>query len=347
MRNNKKLIACMLSSITVLFGVIAMPTQANAAGNTITVQSEIQYEETAYETFSGMCGKTAPTKEGYLFGGWYKDANGTTCVSKTEDVQASEKVYAKFVPAQVLSVKAQNYSTTTEASEKTTTRMISSIDCRSYQNVGFEIVNMETGKTITSDPINTVYEKLAVFSGEKREEYTSKQIFGEIANATEQNFIVLSLKNIPQAKWDTDIYVRPFWTTHDGVRVYGLGKYVYVNDGVKGWASIPVNLHTGANVAGGMISVTVPEGLQYQGCRAGRVFTEITANKNGNVIKCVGHTPDGSDVAADDLFAVLRFKIEGNYQVGNGSFLNFTVKDLGFADNAENLVKMNIMNVQY
>lgn len=353
MRKNKKIVAWILSAITMMSGVILLPEQAKAAGNTIAVQSEIQYEEMSYKTYSESWGKKAPTKEGYLFGGWYQDSEGKTAIRSVEQVTESAKVYAKFVPAHLLSVKAQNFSTTkrTEGDDKATTRMVSSIDCRAYLNVGFQIIDIEANRTITDEPINTVYEKLQVKEGSTTKDYTPQEIFGTVANAKEQNFIVKSLRNIPEAKWNSDIYVRPFWTTYDGLRIYGLGKYVYVNDGIDGWISIPVNLHTGASVAGGMISVKVPTGegysLTYQECRPGRVFSEMTAAIKGTTIKCVGHTKQGEDTAANDLYAVLRFKVEGSYKTGSGTFLEFNVKDLGFANNAETLVDMSIMNVQY
>ena len=353
MKKNEKIVAWILSAITMISGVMLLPEQAKAVGNTIAVQSEIQYEETSYKTYSESWGQKAPTKDGYLFGGWYQDSNGITAIRSKNQVAENTIVYAKFVPANLLSVKAQNFSTTkrTDGDDKTTTRMVSSIDSRAYLNVGFEIIDMEANRTITNEPINTVYEKLQVKEGSTTKDYTPQEIFGTVANAKEQNFIVKSLRNIPESKWNSDIYVRPFWTTYDGLRIYGLGKYVYVNDGIDGWVSIPVNLHTGANIAGGMLSVKVPTGegytLTYQECRPGRVFTEMSTAISGNVIKCAGNSVKGTDVVADDLFVVLRFKVTGNYKVGNGTFLEFTVKDLGFANNAESLVDMNIMDVQY
>ena len=354
MKKNKRVIALVLAAVTAFAGTMVMPNESKAAGSSIEVKTKIEYEKTDYATYADAWGnqEKIPTKDGYLFGGWYEDAKGATPI--TEKSQVSDKdVYAKFVPAQLMSVKAQNHANTayTDADDKTSIRMVSSVDCRSYEAVGFEVIDIERDKLITDAPIDKVYEKLQVKENGGTKDYVASDIFGTVENAKEQNFIVLRIKNIPEAKWNSDIYVRPYWVTYDGVKVYGLGRYVYINDGIEGWVSIPVNLKTATDVAGGMISITVPTSedykLTYKECRVGRVFTEITANKNGNVIKCVGNTADGKNVAADDLFAVFRFKLTGTYEVGNGEFLNFTVKDLGFANNAENLVDMNIMNVQY
>lgn len=347
MKRNKKVVALIVSAITAMTSMMALSSQTKAAGNTVTVPTKIEYVENTYATYDESWGVTAPTKEGYLFGGWYKDAQGETVITEKGQVEQNAKVYAKFVPAQVLSVKAQNFSTTKEGDATTTTRLISSVDARAYSEVGFEIIDMERNHTIYNDKVNLVFEKLEVKESDKATEYTPQQVFGEIENAKGQRFMVLSLNGIPNAKWDSDIYVRPYWKTYDGLRIDGLAKYVYVNDGLHRWISIPVNLHTGAQVAGGLVSVQVPDGFKYEELRTGRVFSEMAAAVNGNVVKCVGNTTDGSDVAANGLYAVLRFSVTGDYKVGNGTFLNFTVNDLGFASNAENLVDMNIMNVQY
>lgn len=347
MKRNKKVVALILSAITVMTSAMTLSSQVKAVGNTVEVPTKITYEENSYATYDASWGVAAPTKEGYLFGGWYKDAEGNSVITKKEQVEEGSKVYAKFVPAQVLSVKAQNLSTTKEGDATTTTRLISSVDTRTYSEVGFQIIDIERNYTIYNDKVNLVFEKLEVKEGDKATEYTPQQIFGTFENAKAQRFMVLSLNNIPNRKWDSDIYVRPYWKTYDGLRIDGLGKYVYVNDGLEGWVSIPVNLHTGANIAGGMVSVTVPEGLQYQEYRAGRVFSEMSAAINGNVIKCAGNSVQGSNETAEDLFAVFRFKVTGDYKVGSDSFLDFTVKDLGFANNAEELIDMNIMNVRY
>ena len=358
MRKGNKIIAGLLAAMlmTASVSVTAPKVQAANTGSTVEVKTLIEYVDMT-QSYVDYFGKqdNIPTKEGYVFGGWFTDNTGSTAIKTTDEAGASAKVYAKFVPAHVLSVKAQIFSTTArtaDESAKTNVRLVTSLDCKKYQNAGFDIIDMsgETDRTIATKPQETVYSALRVKESGGDKDYTPQQIFGEF-NETEQRFVVLTLKNIPEAKWNSDIYVRPYWTTLEGVKVYGLGKYVYVNDGLDGWVSIPVNLHTGASVAGGLVSVEVPTSkdytLVYKECRAGRVFSEMTAAINGNVIRCVGNSAKGADVTANDLYAVLRFKVEGNYKVGNGSFLNFTVKDLGFANNAETLVEMNIMNVRY
>ena len=97
---------------------------------------------------------------------------------------------AKFVPAYVLSVKSQNYadtkataSGTPSESNKTTTRVVSTVDkSLLYNEVGFEVVI--NGQTFGSKS-NKVWEKLKV--GETA--YDAKTLYGTVS----EYFFVLNL----------------------------------------------------------------------------------------------------------------------------------------------------------
>lgn len=358
MRKMKKLIAGLLVAIMVTASVsIIMPeVKAEETGSAVEVKETIEYVDMT-ETYASYFGKqdNIPTKEGYLFGGWYKDTDGTTVIKEVSQVSEGETVYAKFVPSYVLSVKAQIFSTTERTNDnsgKTNVRLVTSLDCKNYKNAGFQIIDMsgETDREINSDPMDTVYSALRVNKNGTTKDYTPQQIFGKL-NESEQRLAVLTLNNIPESKWDSDIYVRPYWTTYDDVKVYGLGKYVYVNDGLDGWISIPVNLHTGADVAAGLVDVEFDSNnLEYQEYRAGRVFDEVDANitADGATIKCVGNVSEVANKAANDMYIALRFKLKNNYEIGNGTdFLKFTMKNMKFANISEEYVSMNILNIQY
>lgn len=330
--------------------------EAVETGSAVEVKTSIEYVDmtTTYESYFGKQ-DNIPTREGYLFGGWYKDQEGVTVIKEASQVAEGDTVYAKFVPAYVLSVKAQIFSTTERTAEgngKTNVRLVTSLDCKNYKNAGFEIIDMsgETDREISSEPMDTVYSALRVTKNETTKDYTPQQIFGKL-NESEQRLAVLTLNNIPESKWDSDIYVRPYWTTCDGVKVYGLGKYVYVNDGLDGWISVPVNLHTGADVAAGLVDVGFDSGnLEYQGYRAGRVFEEVEANitADGKTIKCVGNVSELVSASASDMYITLRFALKNDYEVGNGTnFLQFTMSNMNFANLSEEYVPMNILNVQY
>ena len=113
MKKNKRVIALVLAAVTAFAGTMVMPKEVKAAGSSIEVKTKIEYEKTDYATYADAWGnqEKIPTKDGYLFGGWYEDAKGATPI--TEKSQVSDKdVYAKFVPAQLMSVKAQNHANT-------------------------------------------------------------------------------------------------------------------------------------------------------------------------------------------------------------------------------------------
>lgn len=354
MKASKKIVAGLLAAVTMVVGVTIVPEEAKAAGTAVDVKTSIEYVETEYQTYSDAWGQQdkIPTKEGYLFGGWYEEVTGDTVIKTKDQVSEGTNVFAKFVPSYVMSVKAQNYSTTkdTDATDdKTDTRLVSSVDSQAYANVGFEIIDMERGSVIPSDSFNTVYSKLQVIKDGDTKDYTPQEVFGAVPNAKGQRFIVLTLQNVPEAKWNADVYVRPYWTTYDGVKVYGLGKYVYVQDGIDGWISVPVSLHSCDAIAAGMLNVGFDsQNLEYKGYRAGRVFEEMSANVEGSTIKCVGNVSEVANATADDMYITLRFKLINNYEVANGeTFLKFAVDNINFANIDETFVPMNVMNIQY
>jgi hypothetical protein len=286
--------------------------------------------------------------DGYLFGGWYQDVNNEKTPIKTTEQKdaATGTIYAKFVPANVMSVKAQNRVGTTNTDNKTgvtSTRVVSSVDSLNYKQVGFEVWVGDTfiGKQETKD----VYSRLVVKNADDTtKSYLPTQLFGESAF----KFIVLRLDNISESLWSQDIYVRPYWKTFDGVTVTGLSKYVYVQDGIDGWISVPIHLHTRDDVAAGMVSVTVPDGLEFRECRAGVVFEEMNVAVDGNVVNCVGNVKELADVQADDMYITLRFKVtDTTYAVGNGKFLDFTMSQMEFCNLAEENVPMKILDVRY
>lgn len=363
----KKAVAGLLSAAVVVSGVLVSGQGAEAAdtyGEAIEVQQAVTYvpnnELDSAHQFANAWGKTAPEKDGYLFGGWYagtEDAEAEKTPIKDKSAVTDETmIYAKFVPAYVLSVKAQNASGTKAGAAKTNLRIISSVDSMEYDAVGFEVY--VGTKLIATQPTDKVYSDLKVTATDEEGNETSSKIYAptSIFGNASAKLIVYYLNNVNASLWDADtsrdIYVRPYWTTYDGVKVSGLGKYVYVQDGLDGWISLPISLHTGADVAAGVLSVTFPEGLEYKGFCEGKVFKEMNAAVNGNTVKCVGNVETKSDgsisnVPADDMYITLRFKVTGGTQVGDGQFRQFTMSGMDFCNADEAQVSMNVLNIQY
>lgn len=352
----KRLVMGIVTAVILLSGVIVSPKEANEAEAVALSEDKVCYDDktgSEFKNFYLTQEKTAPTKAGYLFGGWYKDQGATPITAETaESVGDNDTVYAKFVPAYVLSVKSQNYASTAESTNKTnktTTRVVSTVDeSLLYSEVGFKgLVNGKEFKVNTTK----VWEKLAVGTGTNRTEYEATNIFGKVS----KYFFVLNINDIPETKWGDQIYVRPYWITEDGTEVEGLGKYVYVEDGLKGYISVPVNLNNvTAGIGAGVIEVDYDETkLEYVECVAGRVFEEMNAADkvaaDGNkYVRCVGNVETLADVTEDDMYITLRFEvIENKTLTSRTAPYQFIVSEEDFTNVDETKVTLKVWDVQY
>ncbi len=181
---------------------------------------------------------TAPTDaadykaRGYVFAGWYTDENCTKVLSGAKN----DTVYAKYVHADMLSVKAQvrlDKATNAVPADVTDMRFVTTVDSLKYQKVGFEI-QVADGK-INSKESQFVYKELyAVGDGKKEGEeknkitYTPYDEFDLQANY----FNTHTVYNIGSKYYNTKFTVRAFWITQDGTTVYGEyeEKYVKMNN---------------------------------------------------------------------------------------------------------------------
>ena len=281
-----------------------------------------------------------------------KGEEKTPIKTKTQEIKG--QIHAKFVPAYVLSVKAQNHSETddtTANNDKTNIRIISSVDNLNYRQVGFELYLGD--QLVGSQETKNVYSELVVTRKEglttTNKGYKATTLFGKAAS----KFISLNVLDIDESLWEADLYVKPYWITFDNVKVYGLGKYVYVRDGIDGIVSIPVNLATIHDVAAGVLEVEFDSGiLEYKECRAGNIFQEVDASvrTDGNVVKCVGNIQDiTNNVKADGMYITLRFqKRNKDYELGlSEDFLIFHMSGMNFCNNQKEDVAIDVWNIQY
>ncbi|MGM9564350.1 MAG: exo-alpha-sialidase [Faecousia sp.] len=163
---------------------------------------------------------TAPTKENYIFGGWYTDAELTQPLK--EDVK-SGAAYAKFVDAAVLTVKLQLKAGTTADSESTDLRLITTVDNLYYKNIGFKMTVNGATKDMSS---RTVYKTITARNGEGQIDLQPTAFSPE-----SQYFHTCSIVNISNAKFNDVIEIVPYWTTPDGTVVEGTGRSIKVSDG--------------------------------------------------------------------------------------------------------------------
>lgn len=165
--------------------------------------------------------KTSPALDGYVFAGWYEDADETTAVSEET---TSGAAYAKLVPEAVLSVKAQVSAGTSYDSENSTTlRLITSVDSIRYQKVGFDVT---FGSTKAHFDESTVFTKIV--SQTDADKVTSDpSIFHKTAS---KYFCTTRITSVPADVYNQVFTVEPQWTTLDGTAVTGVARQIAVND---------------------------------------------------------------------------------------------------------------------
>lgn len=355
----------------VAVSVIAISSFATTVeANTSTVVGNegdviyVQYSNLDYESYFGS---KAPeytgvdaSGVGYLFGGWYeKNDNAYTPIENEEQLSAASTVVAKFVPAQTLSVKCQNWAGTDETSNEVIVRVISAVDNTNYSSYGFEISKIVEGAEtpLGTYSSQTVYSKFNYYENADDttpDTYVPSQIFGSAAG----HYISCTVGTIPTNHHGTIINIKPFWVTLDGVTVYGLSKFAHVEDGYLGYVNVPVNLNIlNANgAAAGILSVKSDDGLTFlgieEGVECGKVFDEMEFNilSDGTTIKCVGNTSDIADKTGMDIYVNLKFLKEDRSSDAPiaDKFYTFSVTGEQFCDRTEELLdEQDVWNIKY
>ncbi len=186
-----------------------------------------------YEDISTYRGtdKSYPEEEGYVFGGWWtgitetdKDANAKS-LPEGDD---SGSAWAKYVPEDVLTVKAQVSQRVADAiaksdgdgnTDKLKLRLVTSVDdSEKYREVGF---NIKVTKEASCKA--NFFDTLTVIEQNNADTVEPYQVFkntasGEFATVVIDGFDTLKKIN------DTELSVTPYWITRDGTKVYGTAR---------------------------------------------------------------------------------------------------------------------------
>ncbi|MBQ2921908.1 MAG: exo-alpha-sialidase [Tyzzerella sp.] len=165
---------------------------------------------------------------GYVFGGWFIDGGLTT------PLDASTKIgdaYAKWVDADVLSVKAQisanllDKDTTNDSTASI--RFVTTVDSLDYQKVGFVFSIGGKEMTVTSRVVYKELYAVGAFGGTVTyapwDEFSPQSAY----------FKAFTFTDIPKEDYDTDIRVKSYWITLDGTYVYGESVVKTVNMGMS------------------------------------------------------------------------------------------------------------------
>lgn len=184
-------------------------------------------EENGYFSVAAYKGEDAiekyPSKDGMLFAGWYTDATCEVTYKDSEGV-----AYAKFVDEGVLTALAQIPIDTTYDTDKTKMRLVSTVDSDMYQSIGFIISVEGSSKGATTISSKNVYKKIVANEGGVAFTKTPTDI-----NAASKYFFTYTITDIASQRFNTKIYVTPYWVTLDGTKVLGAKAIKTVNDGIK------------------------------------------------------------------------------------------------------------------
>ena len=167
---------------------------------------------------------TAPKCEyaGYIFSGWYTDANCTNALAATTQ---KGQAYAKFVKEDILSVKAQvgvdeNGKIPMDLAS---IRFVTTVDSLKYQEVAF-MVSIQNGtaytepkSTATDENSRLVYKNLYALDDSGNTITYAPSVF----NSSSKYFKAWTLEDVPASAYSTKIKVTPYWITLDGTKVLG------------------------------------------------------------------------------------------------------------------------------
>lgn len=250
MKNRIKIvIIAMLLCVCTFIPVVSL----NAADENTTSSTDacdvVEYTDLE-EVKDYLAGKnTYPTKEGYLFAGWYTTDITSDNIAKEDDETIARKyairneipedvntVYALFVPASVFDVKAQlsgGLLNGLEGNTKGSIRFVTTVNSLLYKEVGFEVsyINAKGAKKNATSSSNKVYEKLYAV-GSTTDEYKendTEYLPTKFSDASKY-FKACNLNNVPESDFNVPFSVRAFWVTLDGSKVYGETFIKSIND---------------------------------------------------------------------------------------------------------------------
>ena len=327
--------ASCLSLAMILTGILVMPKEAEAATATeVYFASTEDYKMSDY--WDGTDNKV-PVKDGYVFGGWY-NADQKTPLKEAELTVADDTAVAKFVPAEVLSIKTQVGTSTSEGTTITSMRILSTVDSTNYQAVGFQY-KLAANDTAWTENITKVYSAILPYKGASESE---KQTPGAtFVDGVSQYFIAADVSSISAESVAKIVYARPFWITMDGTKVTGLARNSRVEDKTNSYTSVGINLLPQlsegqlAAVAAGKIQITyntdnydvvgTPD-ITTDAEKGGTyLFPEMECHvdETTGTITFVGNADDvTTDLLADGLFANVRFVKAAD---ATGTALDFTI----------------------
>ena len=136
---------------------------------------------------------------------------------KTNTIESTATAYAKYVDADVLSVKYQLPANVSSSDESTTLRLVTTVDSLQYSFVGFQIYIGDNfiGAYKTKD----VYDKITGTTGSTTETYKPY-----VYSSESEYFMAVEIIGVPRDVFNQTITVIPAWETLDGTVVTATGN---------------------------------------------------------------------------------------------------------------------------
>lgn len=255
----RKLLKCLSVLLLISLGVCFFKNDIKdvsaASGDVTEGDGYVAVEYTdlnAYRTSEGNIAPTYGTDGKWIFAGWYKDAKCETIFANL--TAESTLAYAKFVPANILSVKLQ----LKEGATTSNMRIVSSVDSLDYKNVGFQIQfeGFDEPKTVET---GTVYKRI-VASAESGVDYNYSS---KVIDVESEYFVTATIVNVASGNYNKSFFIKPYWTTADGTVVYGVNRYVTINNGLS-TTNINVPVKVSKALAADTLSVSVAGTSTYE-----------------------------------------------------------------------------------
>ena len=294
----KKLVAGIFVFVFVFAGMNLLSVEQNRVIAAEATEGSVKYYVQTYtgtqvKAYKDTNTAPVPTPEessekynDWIFAGWFTNEACTSALGET--VNEDGTYYAKYVPSEVLSVKAQVKVDTTAESEKTDIRLVATVDSLSYKSVGFEVYYNGSTSPVKIKS-TTVYSRI-----EAAKDGVEYGFSPNIFDTQSEYFITATLKNVANKNFDKSFYIRPYWETLDGTITYGVSRYARVEDSYLNIVNVPVRVVSDATTATtGTISVAYPTGYFTYADAYGTASTPAYAN--GNVFDSV--TVDGTTTA--------------------------------------------------
>jgi len=219
--------------VTVLYTMPAQKEMVCAAEGDIA--ATVLTEGMSKEDAQNYIGKKVPTYGEQIFVGWYEDDEYTKPVSAISD--EIETYYPKFVDKEVLSVKFQKKEFTDEDGvERANLRMVSTVINNHLLAAGFQVEFNDNGN-VHDCPANTVYKR--IIAGSNKVSGVAYNFSPKLFDTESEYFMTHTLLDINATNFAKFFQVRPYWKTMDGMMVYGVTRFVTVNDSDIQVVSVP------------------------------------------------------------------------------------------------------------